>query len=174
MFDSSYPFLLKNKTHKHNGELSYVEHIYTFETKKHITYLVHVEEYMHQVFFIKFFQKNHSLSDDKYRFLTKDGEMGAKVRTCLNIMLEIYRCNPDASFGFIGINSLVDESIQETKRYTIYKDAVANLFSPVSFEHFIYKAKSAYVLINKNKIKTSPTLVIDIEKALQNALRDLE
>lgn len=77
-------------------------------------------------------------------------------------MLSIYEQYQDASFGFIGA-SRINEGNRETKRYKVYSTIVATYFSDQYFFHKENKDKSAYLLINSQKLSSHPTLVSDIE-----------
>jgi hypothetical protein len=78
-------------------------------------------------------------------------------------MLSIYQKDENASFGFIGANSLNEDSTVETKRYRVYSRIVATYFSNKHFFHKENKERSAYMLVNNKMLATNPKLVEEIE-----------
>ncbi len=144
-----------------NGHIRNI--LYTFKsTKSNLWYIVLVEQYEHDVFAVKFYPKKWSNSKHKYQMLTGTNEPRRIINTCINVMLNIYEKNPNASFGFIGVNR-INESTNETKRYKVYSTIVATYFSNDFFFHKENREKSAYLLINNKSLSGNPTLVKDIE-----------
>lgn len=78
-------------------------------------------------------------------------------------MLSIYKDDPYASFGFIGVNGLGEPSTYCTKRYRVYSLIMATYFSDEYFLHKENKEKSAYIMINRKEMQSNPNLVTDIE-----------
>lgn len=162
MLQSAYPFYF---IQKYKGDPSGLLHIllYRFKsTKSKLVYIVRVEEYKHNIYAVKFYQKNHSLSKDKYRIMTNTNEPRRIINTCINIMLSIYQNNPKASFGFIGANGF-NEDVCCTKRYRVYSRIIATYFSDKYFYHKENIEKSAYMLINNIALTENPNLVKQIE-----------
>ena len=89
-----------------------------------LVYIVRVEEYKYDIYAVKFYQKSHSLSKNKYRIMTNTNEPRRIIYTCINIMLAIYKKNNRASFGFIGVNGF-NENVICTKRYRVYSRIIA-------------------------------------------------
>lgn len=77
-------------------------------------------------------------------------------------MLEIYKNDQKASFGFIGSNS-INESIKYTKRFRFYSRIAATYFSNETFTHKENIDKSTYMLINQSSLKENPNLIDEIE-----------
>lgn len=99
-----------------------------------MVYIVRVERYKYDVYAVKFYQKSHQLSKNKYRLMTNTNEPRRIINTCVNIMLSIYEANKNASFGFIGSNG-IGESVCCTKRYRVYSRLMATYFSEKLFYH---------------------------------------
>lgn len=143
MLESAYPFYFIQKD---KGDSQGLLHIllYRFKSSKSkLVYIVRVEEYEHNIYAVKFYQKNHSLSKNKYRIMTNTNEPRRIINTCINIMLSVYQMNPKASFGFIGSNGF-GEDVYCTKRYRVYSKIIATYFSD---KHFIirkYREKRIY------------------------------
>lgn len=150
MFDTHYKFNYIDKKLILQGALQYKEHKFTFTCSKNNRYIVNVEEYDHNVFVIKFHLNAHSGSRNKYSILVKTHNASPVIRTCIEIMLFIYRKNPYASFGFIGANLIKEVSHKNTKRFRLYRKIMENLFSPIHFSHYKYVEKSAYLLLNRD------------------------
>ena len=92
-----------------------------------------------------------------YNLLLKDEQPALIIRTCVNIMLQIFSVNPKASFGFIGSASvnkirkgkIVPEGKSNTQRFRIYQTLMFNFFGSETFEHSQSVELSAYLLINR-------------------------
>lgn len=149
MFDTGYPF---TKIHSDRKNVVYPvlsQSIYRFVTHKKRTYLVHVEECPFNVYVLKFYDKNHSLSEKKYQILVHDYEASRIIRTNVDILHSVFQENPSSSFGFIGTNS-ENEQPSNSKRFRIYEQVVANLLGDQFFAHSLNRNYSAYLLLNKN------------------------
>jgi hypothetical protein len=162
MFDLFYPHKCVGKQGKSKSEYWQELTIYTFNCKLNFQYIVNVEKYDCNVYIVKFYLKNHRHSKDKYRLLTGNRDAPRIIRTCINIMIDIYKINPYASFGFIGANSL-NEAEANSKRFRVYRRAMENLFTPLKFSHHVYIEQSAYIMLNRNN-KGEPELLEKIEK----------
>lgn len=95
------------------------------------------------------------------------------INTCISILMEIFRKDPCASFGFIGANR-IGETEANTKRYKVYKKIVTTYMGAETFHHHYNVDKSAYILINKNKLKEIPTLIQEIEQFFIDIYPSLE
>lgn len=162
MFDSSYKFRYCNYQDIKQGQYNVRKHILTFSCKKKIQYIVHVEEYPHYTYGVKFYLKNHRLSRRKYNLLTNLHDPLSVIGTCVEIMLYFYAKNSFASFAFIGANSLKEHTGKNTKRFRIYRRIMENSFSPFTFSHRTYEDKSAYLLLNKDNVEQN--LLEKVEK----------
>ncbi|MBS1635597.1 MAG: hypothetical protein JST26_06700 [Bacteroidetes bacterium] len=167
----NYPFkrLCKNKITE--GEKSY-DHVYTFSSKHQIKYQANLIEYNIGVFAVKFHQKLYQKHPDRYKILTNKGDAIIVLKTIVAIMHDLLSQKDDASFAFMGM-PLINEGIEKTKRYGVYKKFCQRYFSYDNFEHVYDHNKSFYMLINRkknlndivNKIKklAETELVDDIE-----------
>lgn len=171
--DKGYPYKFVMNEPSHESYLKGTS-IYSFRsTKSSLTYLVRVEHYKMDVYIIKFFLKNNRLSPYKYNLLTNTFEPRRIINTCINILLDVYHTHPEASFGFIGANK-IGETEDNTKRYRVYKKIVTTYFTDIYFYHHYNVDKSAYILINKAKLKESPTLIQEIEQFFTDIYPSLE
>jgi len=81
-------------------------------------------------------------------------------------MVDIYKANPKASFGFIGANS-ENESTENTKRYRVYNRLVATKISNELFKHVEDRQTSAYMLVNRKELEEYPDLIEKIERTFE-------
>ncbi len=166
MIQACYPFTFVHRSRNCGQGILYVD-IYRFKsTKSKLTYLVRVERYEHNMYAVKFYQKNHRLSPKKYQILSHTFEARRIIYTCMNVMFSVLKENPRASFGFIGANC-EDEDEANTKRYRIYRKIMATKISEERFIHTRNQEKSAIMLINREELKEYPNLVEIIEKTFQ-------
>lgn len=149
MFNSSYPFRYCNHEKTKKGQYHVLEHKLIFSCKKGNQYIVQVEQYPHHLYVIKFYLKQHRLSENKYSLLTNLHDPLQVIGTCIEILIYFYHKNPFASFAFIGANSL-NEPVKNTRRFKIYRKIMENSFSPLIFNHSVYEEESAYLLLNKD------------------------
>ncbi len=150
MFAEAYEFQYRNhKSGEMLGEPWEKEHLYTFKDKHHRKYIVVVEEYGYSFFAIKFHLRKDRNNPKKYELLTGYHDPARVIRTCVDIMIDLYQKNPYSSFGFKGSNSIGEANIN-TKRFRIYRQVMEFFFSLERFFHFYDTKNSAYLLINKD------------------------
>lgn len=142
------------------GENDAKVHLLTFRTSKKRTIIVRVHEHKDEsLYVIKFFDKNHRLSDDKFNLMVADGEASAIINTNVAIMQYFYSKNPYASFAFMGAPTK-DEMIENaqlnrhsaynTKRFRLYKRIMSLFFNPAQFLHIQNANCSAYLMVNRD------------------------
>ena len=148
-----YPFILV--MHEQGGSyyLSQGTYLYRFKsTKSHLTYLVRAEEYLEHAYCIKFYNKNHQHSDDKYSLLTNTFEVRTILYTIYHILLDVLKRDPKASFFFIGASDGHDVAGEATRRFGVYRVFTSSVVSEDFFEHFRFKEMSLYILVNKESV----------------------
>ena len=152
----------------HQQKSNYIATEYVFTcTKTQHTYIALVQQYQHDVYMIKFFLKSHEHARDKFKLITNYGNCTRILRTCIDILVSIYRENPQASFGFIGEKSEGEELTRRfkkelvNKRFSLYRRLVVNLFTDQLFTHFQYEKENAYMLLNK--ANDTPEVLKNIE-----------
>lgn len=145
--------------------------LYTFKCLFNLAYILEVEHHPHDIYIIKFFQKNHKDSKNRYNLLNKKsirkGSSGAKnfliiLNTVIRVILIIYSQNNKASFGFMGApttkelnknsnkqNINPDGTVIKTKRFNTYAIYVKRYFSPDKFEHIEIASSSSYLIKSK-------------------------
>lgn len=133
--------------------------LYHFKSSfSHQWYVVRVEQYPKDFFGIKFYLKADKLNPHKYNRMTGLNEPRPVINTCIAILLEISMHNPHASFGFIGAN-MIDEDMEETKRFCVYRRILTTYFSENEFYHYQMKEQSAYALIRRSELDAQPQLL---------------
>ena len=148
-----YPFVLV--MHEQGGSyyLSRGTYLYRFKSaRSHITYIVRAEQYLEHSYCIKFYNKNHQHSDDKYSLLTNTFEVRTILYTVYHILLDVLRLDPLASFFFIGASDEHDEIGQATRRFAVYRIFTSSVVSENFFEHYRYNELSLYILVNKSAV----------------------
>ena len=131
--------------------------IYSFKsTQTNHTYIVLIDECKYDLYVIKFYLKNHRLSEYKYNILSNLKEPRNVLYTCMSIAIdEIYQNNDRASFGFVAAN-LKNEEKSNTKRFSFYRKFITSLIGTDTFSHFTYEEQSAYLLIPSVVVKNNP------------------
>jgi hypothetical protein len=100
--------------------------------------LVHIHEHEHRVFVIKFHDKNHANSPNKYNFVLNDFDQGKVLRTVFNICLDEILANEEiASFAFVGAHKH-EKELKETprsERYRVYRRMIQYFMGNETFVH---------------------------------------
>lgn len=172
-----FTFPCKHVGKEKGGE--YLTDLYSFKCLFNQAYIVEVEHHTHNIFIVKFYQKNHR--DSKYRYMLLNNPVLGKRRdaaknflmilnTITDLIVDTYSHNSKASFGFMGAptkeeiglkkrkkgkvlkkkNS--DGTVPLTKRFHTYSRYVKRYFSPQKFEHIEIKSSSCYMLKSKENI----------------------
>lgn len=165
MFDAGFDFsLIQRNILKDKDCIS--ESIFQFKTSKNKRYIVTVEEYSYKVFVPKFYPSKEKNNPNRFSVLTNEFKGSRVIRTVIDIMLFVYRENPEASFAWIGVATSMKnkkEGKSFTQRYRIYKNIMLNFFSEDNWFHYDDYITSTYLLINKKQK--------DIEQFLQTIIR---
>lgn len=147
---------------------SFTTDLYTFKCLFKHQYIIEVELHPQDIYIVKFFQKNHRDSDNRYSLLNHEGiQKNIKkarnflliLNTILELVLEKYNINNKSSFGFLGAPTLkesdkklnkkhinIDGTVQMTKRYNTYGVYVKRYFDPEIFEHIEIDSSSCYLI----------------------------
>ncbi len=151
MFDVFYPFQQVHRINKKKGELEITITKFSFLSSSNHRYIIEVEEYPFFLFAVKFYLKAHADSDNKYNLITghEANTTHYILRTCVEVMVDIYKNNPYASFTFIGA-PMIGEEKDTTKRFRVYKILMTRLFPRVTYTHLSYPEQSIYLMLNKD------------------------
>lgn len=155
MFDSAYKVRYANKIKY--PDAPYILHILTFRCRFNRQYIIHVEQYDHHVFGVKFHLKSHKDSDRKYNLLTGFNDPFRILATIVHAMKDFTKQFPLASFAFFGAE-LEGESLHNTKRFKVYVPIMEYFFSVDQYYHQMLEEESFYIMINIEHDQQNPTL----------------
>lgn len=134
-------------------------HLYEIVSPKtNVYYMVWVEEYEDHFFAIKFHQRKDKKNPNKYSILTGNNEARPIINSCLVLLVQFAKRYTDSSFGFIGAGMVDDDSMENTKRFRVYRKIVSTLISEKHFEHRFLPKKSTYILLRKTTLQAKPNL----------------
>jgi len=119
------------ETDKSDHQFSLIYSFRSSETK--LRYILRAEYHSGNVFGIKFYAKNHALSDFKYSIVTNKGHSLRIYLTCASIVPKLLQDYPSASFGLIASRSIDSkkekiEPVEFNRRFKIYSDIIQELF----------------------------------------------
>lgn len=167
-----YPFIFQMNDRSGSDDVLEYTLQYRFRSEKsHHTYIVRVERYKEHSYCLKFFDKANMLSDNKFSLRTGTYEPRTIFYTLFNIMLDVLKRDPKASFFFIGANDEKDEPGFATRRFRIYVRFVASVISWKHFEHYRYNELSLYILVNRNSVDDMDAYAQKVIAQVAQALR---
>ena len=106
-------------------------HSWTFKsTKSNKRYIVEIEYFSNHFLGLKFYWKGVASSKDRYSLMTNDYEPRIIVMSCVYIMLEYFKRDKCASFGFVAADDLnsADNPNQPNKRFRFYRRMMLSIF----------------------------------------------
>lgn len=145
--------------------------IYKIKTPEKKPYLIYLEEYGEVYFFIKFFPSKHISNPNKFKLRTGENAKILPSRilaTCLAIMVENIKRNPNVCFGVYGQwdeKDVVNQS-KESQRYRIWLRIATSKIDGGKFK-FLYDSNFNSFLIVPKHIYS-----IDFKKQTQNYFRE--
>lgn len=148
MFDTSFHFVYLGNFASSDKNIERILK-FRFKTQNGNVYIIDVENYKNNIYIIKYYLKNHRLSEYKYSFRTNENVANRIFGTCLNVASEILNKDCKASFGYVGAND-IDEKKENTKRYRVYKRISERFFSPKNFTHYQNDKNSLYLMLNNS------------------------
>ena len=165
-----YPFTFVMREQGGSYHLSKGTFLYRFKSiKSGFTYLVRAEEYSQHAYCIKFYNKNHQHSDNKYSLLTNTFEVRTILYTIYHIMLDVLRRDTAASFFFIGADDEFDELGQSTRRFRVYRRFTSSVVGNTFFEHYRVNELSLYILVNKAAVSDIKSFVSKLSEMVSQA-----
>lgn len=126
--------------------------IYRFNTRFNRVYFIEVEVFENNIYIAKFYLRIHQHLKNKYKIIIDDGDGFRVLSTCISLAKQISNNDLLASFGFIG-ESRINESLNNTQRYRVYKLISFNNFSPKKYNHVKDEENSIYFILNKSNKK---------------------
>ncbi len=148
-----YPFIFQMNDRSNTDDVLEYTLQYRFKSdKSYHTYIVRVERYVEHSYCLKFFDKANMLSENKFSLRTGTFEPRTIFYTLFNIMLDVLKRDPKASFFFIGANDEKDEPGYATRRFRIYVRFVLSTVGDDVFKHFRVNELSLYILANRQHV----------------------
>ena len=134
-------------------------------SKSNKRYIVEVEKFTNHFLGLKFYWKGVAESKDRYSLMTNDYEPRTIVMSCVYIMLEYFRRDNCASFGFVAANDLnpSDDPTRPNKRFRFYRRMMLSIFGTETFVQGYDIKNSIYLLINKNMLQNGNISISQIE-----------
>jgi hypothetical protein len=148
LFRSPYPFKLQFSKEV-TGEPYIRYHQFAFRGKYKLRYIIWVEEFPNLVYGISFFLTKLLQSKKRYEMLTNKQDAFRIFATCLEVIDQIRREHPGASFLFTAAHSAEEEKDKPNKRFRIYRRMMADAYSPVEFYHYELEYKNTYLMISR-------------------------
>ncbi|AYO58309.1 hypothetical protein CO230_09380 [Chryseobacterium sp. 6424] len=110
-----------------------IAHLFVFRsTKSNITYFIECEVFDKNVIAIKFYDKNHRESKNRFSYLTNSNEIWSVLHTCIQVIPILEKEHIGCSFVAIGAQGISpdrrQEQIEKTQRYLAYKRILFKLF----------------------------------------------
>ena len=172
MFDCVYPYRLATKTKGGNGHS--VIHLFRFRTRQNRVILFQAECFdNHPIAVVKFYDKAHRESKNRFTLLTETGGFSAVVWTCLHIMfVDMVHENPYMSFAFMGAPKPTETDLDQTHRYRLYSEVMKRRFSPVDYEHLVMDSCSCYFMFCRNYCEHNPAAIDEMLDTLKKVYPD--
>lgn len=148
--------------------------LWTFRSdKSHKRYIVEVEEFEKDFFGLKFYWKGVESSKNRYSLLTHDYEPRIIVRSCIEVMLDYYRRNPEVSFGFVAAPDLESDvrgkrqnEEEGSRRFRFYQRMMITLFGPATFRQLSDRTKTIYLMVNNRRLEDGTLTIKEVEQTL--------
>ena len=166
-----YPFIFQmNDKSEHDDVLEHTLQYRFKSSKSNHTYIVRVERYIKHSYCLKFFDKANKLSDNKFSLRTSTFEPRTIFYTLFNIMLDVLKKDPKASFFFIGANDEKDEPGVATRRFRVYVRFVLSTIGDEVFKHYRVNDLSLYILLNRKAVEDEQLYVQRIIDEVRKAM----
>ena len=167
-----YPFIFQmNDRTGHDDLLVYTLQYRFKSTRSNHTYIVRVERYMDHSYCLKFFDKANMLSENKFSLRTGTFEPRTIFYTLFNIMMDVLKKDPNASFFFIGAEDEKDEPGVATRRFKVYVKFVLSTIGDNVFKHYRVNDLSLYILANKAYITNMEAYVNKVIENVAETMR---
>lgn len=137
-------------------------------TKSNKRYIVEVEKFSKHFLGLKFYWKGVVNSKKRYSLLTNDYEPRTIVMSCVYIMLEYFKNDSCASFGFVAANDLNGSNSHTipNKRFRFYRRMMLSIFGTETFAQGYDVKNSIYLLINRDMLEKGTISVPQIENEI--------
>lgn len=167
-----YPFIFQMNDKADHDELLEYTLQYRFKSaRSNHTYIVRVERYKEHSYCLKFFDKANMLSENKFSLRTGTFEPRTIFYTLFNIMMDVLKKDPAASFFFIGAEDEKDEPGVATRRFKVYVKFVLSTIGDKVFKHYRVNDLSLYILVNKEHVENMEEYVANVIKNVAEVMR---
>lgn len=118
-------------------------------------YIVEVEKFSNHFHGLKFYWKGVVNSKDRYSLLTNDYEPRTIVMSCVHIMLDYFKKDKCASFGFVAANDIEQKAgdHKPNKRFRFYRRMMLSIFGSETFMQGYDINNSIYILVNRDMLE---------------------
>lgn len=133
---------LKTQNFKGDPDQSLPDKRFIFKTKSvdNKPFLIYIEEYDEQYFFVKFHPSKYSSSPDKYKLRIGYKTLPVRViSSCLQVVVDKMKKHPDCAFGVFGQWDKVDikRGSTSSQRYNMWLRIATSKFDSEKFK-FLY------------------------------------
>lgn len=137
-------------------------------SKSNKRYIVEVERFSNHFLGLKFYWKGVVNSKNRYSLLTNDYEPRTIIMSCVYIMLDYFKNDRCASFGFVAANDLNSSKNNTTpnKRFRFYRRMMLSIFGSETFAQGYDIKNSIYLLINRNMLDNGTISIHKIENEI--------
>lgn len=135
------------------GIVGEVVYVYKVRAPSKKPYMIRLEKYKYDTYFLKFYPKNLELSTDKYKFRNEiknsNRDLPRLVACCIDLAKKIQKKNPDAIFALYGQWDEVDVARRDeiSQRYRIYRIVLASKAREQDFVHVVVPPINTYFII---------------------------
>jgi len=166
-----YPFVFDKIDTRGADELMVHTLQYRFTSAKSgHSYIVRLERYVRHAYCLKFYDEENAGSCDKYSMRTNTFEPRIIFYTLIDIMFDVLKRDPEASFFFIGAEDEHDVPGKTTRRYSVYKRFAATYAGSNQFQHLRNDYLSLYILVNQEHVSDVKTYAETIEHYISDIL----
>lgn len=137
-------------------------------SKTNKRYIVEVEKFSNHFLGLKFYWKGVVNSKQRYSLLTHDYEPRTIVMSCVYIMLDYFKKDNCASFGFVAANDLNSSNSHAVpnKRFRFYRRMMLSIFGSETFAQGYDIRNSIYLLINRDMLAKGGVTIHKIENEI--------
>lgn len=154
MFEERYSLHIGNPIKKITTQLygEKVALLYKVKTTKKKSYIIRVDEYEDNVFFIKFYLSKYETNPDKYKYRNPKHyreDFTRLVITCITLAKRILKNNPDSVLAFHGQwdNLDIEKESVTSQRFNLYKRVMISKAPKDKYEHIEILQLNSYAII---------------------------
>lgn len=130
--------------------------IYKASTREKKPYLIYLEQFSDEYFFVKFFPSRHRSNPNKYKLRTGENKKVLPVKllsTCLKIVVEKMKIHKDACFGVYGQWDEKDvySKLDDSQRYRMWFTIAKSKINSEKFQ-FLYDSDFNFFLVVPNHV----------------------